>query len=163
MEAIDIKGGQHTFAQHLELRKIIADGELAEFEKFKACMLCLNPEWKVTYTPKSLEYWEEVLIGVEHWAKREKTELKYNPTAEELAAGIDILSLEVGEMSTLTALAEKFSKDPDDILDWKYGKIFNILYTNLKTFLYTVRLEKQRQKAFQLKTEQGKRGKGAKR
>lgn len=143
MKQVDIKGGQMTFGQRIELGQIITNPDLSEFEQFKQSMLCLDPKWTVSQIRAGIKYWHKVLEGIKYWVEREKTELKYNPTPEELAAGIEILSLRVGEMSTIMALAKEFAKDPDEVLKWKYGKVFNILFTNLQSYLYRDRLEKR--------------------
>lgn len=142
MNKVDIRGGQMTFGQRIELGQIITNPELSEFAQFKQVMLCLDPEWTVTQIKSGIKYYYEVLEGVKYWIEREKTELKYNPTPEEVAAGIGKLSLAVGEMSTIMALAKDYGKDPDEILQWKYGKVFNILFTNLQSYLYRERLDK---------------------
>lgn len=144
-----IKDGQFTFGQRIELGQIVSDPKTTEWYKFKACMACLHPDYTIQYNVEEMEYWEEILEGIQWWIRREQNDLKYIPTPEEYAAGIEALSLMVGEMSTICAMAEKFSTgDPDIVLGWKYGKVFNVLYTNLKTFLYKDNLDKQlKQKA----------------
>lgn len=146
MERVDVKGGQLTFGQRIELGRIVTDASLSEFEKFAGCMKCLNPEWRHSDTPKSIDYWGEVLDGLQYWVDREAKELKYTPTEEEREAGVEKMSLLVGEMGTIMALAKDYGKDPDEILDWKYGKVFNILFTNLQSYLYQDRLHKAHEK-----------------
>ena len=143
MKKVDIKGGQMTFGQRIELGRIVSDKDLSEYKKFRACMVCLDPKWTVRDMPRSMKYWEAVLEGISYWVQREAVELKYNPTPEELAAGIEAFTLHTGEMTTIMAIAEQFNTDPDIILEWKYGKVFNILFTNLQAHLYRERLNKQ--------------------
>lgn len=157
----DIKGGQMTFGERIALGRIISGGQI-EVEQFKACMAVMCPGHKVKFTQEEMAYWHEILVGIKYWVHREQKELKYNPTAEEVAAGIDQLTMKVGEMSTITALAEKFAKDPDEILLWKYGKIFNILYNNLQSYLYKVNLDKVIKQKQELKTAQLRAKKGRK-
>lgn len=135
---IDIKGGQMTYSQRIELGQIFSSGK-AESRIFTEMFNCLAPEHKVSFSTKEIEYYNEVIEGLLYWINRETKELQYKPTSEELAAGIRDLSRLVGEMGTLTALAEKFSRDPDEILQWKYGKVYNILYTNKESCLYSRR------------------------
>lgn len=146
-----IKEGQFTFGQRIEMGKIVSNPKTTEWYKFKQMMTCLHPDYVVKYTVEEMEYFEQILEGIKHWVKREKSELKYVPTPEEMAAGIEVLTLRVGEMSTISAMAEKFSRDPDDILEWKYGKVFNLLFTNLQSFLYRDRLDKQLKKKYESK------------
>lgn len=143
MKRVDIKGGQMTFGERIQLGRILSNKSLSEYEKFKASMILLDDAWTIAQVEESIEYFHEVVGGILYWIKREKTDLVYKPTAEELIAGIETLSVKVGEMATISALAKDFGQDPDDVLGWKYGKVFNILYTNLEAYHYRVRLEKR--------------------
>lgn len=132
-----------TFAQRIELGQIITDTTVSEYQKFRAAMVCIDPRWTMASLKQSVAYWQEVLEGIAFWVNREKTELNYKPNPEELAAGIDVLSKRVKEMGTIMALAKDYGRDPDEILGWKYGKVFNILFSNLETFKYNQALEKR--------------------
>lgn len=151
IQRIDIKGGQMTFGQRIELGRIITDEELTDLDKMKEGMQCLGAKWSLRNTSEIVEYWYEVLMGIKYWIEREQAELKYEPSAEEKAAGIAQLSLVVGEMATITALAKDYSKDPDEILEWKYGKVYNLLFTNLQSHLFRERLNKELERKAQQK------------
>lgn len=151
---VDIIGGQMTFGQRIELGRIFTDLRTTQADKFRMTMECIHPGFKPSYTVWELAYFEEILKGIQHWIKREKNELHYKPSAEEISAGIELLTLRVGEMGTITALAEKFSQDPDTILTWKYAKVFNILFNNLQSYLYKDRLEKQLAKKREMESKQ---------
>lgn len=143
MVKVDVKGGELTFGQRLELGRIVADESLTELDKFKKGLEALG--CKGGTITERVAYWHEVLEGLVYWVKRE-AQLKYEPKAEEKAAGIQELTRLTGDMGTVMALAKDFSVDPDVILEWKYGKVYNILYVNLQNFLYNERLEKEREK-----------------
>lgn len=151
IQRIDIQGGQMTFGQRIELGRIITEKELTDIDKMKEGMQCLGAKWSLRNTSEIVEYWYEVLMGIKYWIEREQTELKYEPSAEEKAAGIAQLSLLVGEMATITALAKDYSKDPDEILEWKYGKVYNLLFTNLQSHLFRERLNKELERKAQQK------------
>lgn len=151
IQRIDIQGGQMTFGQRIELGRIITEKELTPIDKMKEGMQCLGAKWSLRNTSEIVEYWYEVLTGIKYWIEREQTELKYEPSAEEKAAGIAQLSLVVGEMATITALAKDYSKDPDEILEWKYGKVYNLLFTNLQSHLFRERLNKELERKAQQK------------
>lgn len=151
IQRIDIQGGQMTFGQRIELGRIITEKELTPIDKMKEGMQCLGAKWSLRNTSEIVEYWYEVLMGIKYWVEREQTELKYEPSAEEKAAGIAQLSLVVGEMATITALAKDYSKDPDEILEWKYGKVYNLLFTNLQSHLFRERLNKELERKAQQK------------
>lgn len=154
MKKVDIRGGQMTFGQRIELGRILTDAHLSEAAKMIAVMRCLDPGWKTTEMPQSIDYFAEVIEGLTYWVKREASELKYEPTEEEQSAGIGQLSKLTGEMGTIMALAKDYGKDPDEILGWKYGKVFNILYTNLQSHLFQERLMKLRER--RMKEKSGK-------
>lgn len=151
IQRIDIQGGQMTFGQRIELGRIITEKELTDIDKMKEGMQCLGAKWSLRNTSEIVEYWYEVLMGIKYWIEREQTELKYEPSAEEKAAGIAQLSMVVGEMATITALAKDYSKDPDEILEWKYGKVYNLLFTNLQSHLFRERLNKELERKAQQK------------
>lgn len=151
IQRIDIKGGQMTFGQRIELGRIITDKDMTDLDKMKEGMQCLGAKWSLRNTSEIVEYWYEVLGGIKYWIEREQAELKYEPSAEEKAAGIAQFSLAVGEMATITALAKDYSKDPDDILEWKYGKVYNLLFTNLQSHLFRERLNKELERKAQQK------------
>lgn len=156
IQRIDIKGGQMTFGQRIELGRIITDKDLTDLDKMKEGMQCLGAKWSLRNTSEIVEYWYEVLGGIKYWIEREQAELKYEPSAEEKAAGIAQFSLAVGEMATITALAKDYSKDPDDILEWKYGKVYNLLFTNLQSHLFRERLNKELERKAQQKANASK-------
>ena len=151
IQRIDIQGGQMTFGQRIELGRIITEKELTDIDKMKEGLQCLGAKWSLRNTSEIVEHWYEVLMGIKYWIEREQTELKYEPSAEEKAAGIAQLSLVVGEMATITALAKDYSKDPDEILEWKYGKVYNLLFTNLQSHLFRERLNKELERKAQQK------------
>ena len=91
---------------------------------------------------KILPYFKRIIEGLEFWSEQEQTLLKYEPSQEELRAGIKDFSKKVGEFSTIKALAKAYNKDPDDILKWEYGKVFGILYTDLEEFKFNKRYQK---------------------
>ena len=132
IQRIDIKGGQMTFGQRIELGRIITDKELTDIDKMKEGMQCLDVKWSLRNTSEIVEYWYEVLLGIKYWIEREQTELKYE--------------------STITALAKDYSKDPDEILEWKYGKVYNLLFTNLQSHLFRERLNKELERKAQQKS-----------
>ena len=82
-------------------------GSVSLSKKLSLIHICVK--WSLRNTSEIVEYWDEVLLGIKYWIEREQTELKYEPSAEEKAAGIAQFSLVVGEMATITALAKDLS------------------------------------------------------
>ncbi|MDE5709162.1 MAG: hypothetical protein K2I32_06935 [Alistipes sp.] len=133
---IDIRGGKLTYGQRIEIGEILAREGASVSEKYTATMKCLHPDWVQAFTPEWIAWFEEVVDGLRYWMERETTMLAYQPTAEEIAAGINNLGKKLGPMMTVMTLAEKFGKDPDEILQWEYGKVFGLLYADLEGFKY---------------------------
>lgn len=143
LSKIDIKAGDMSFGQRIEIGKILQDTEKGEVQKFKEIFKCLHDyEPKPTEYGKLVSYLDEIIIGIKHWIDLEATLLKYEPTSEEMQAGINELSEKIGEFGTIKALAKTFGKDPDEILEWKYAKVFGILYTDLEEHKFQMRYNK---------------------
>lgn len=121
-----------TFGQRIELGEIFesSSDEVIKFEKVFVCLHEYKP--KPTEYIKLIDYFNEIVSGIMFWIEQESTLLKYEPSQEELAAGVKDLSAKIGEFGTIKALAKAYGQDPDDILKWNYGKVFGILYTDLE-------------------------------
>lgn len=136
---IDIKAGDLTFGQRIEIGKIMAlkENEIVKFEKIFECL------HKIKIKPKEYSkyvgYYGKILEGLIFWVEKENTLLKYEPTTKEKRAGIKQLSTNIGEFGTIKALAKAYNQDPDTILQWKYGKVFGILYTDFEEYKYNLR------------------------
>lgn len=128
-QRIDVKGGEFTFSQRLDMGAILAQKDKPEHEMFLETIKCLygrEPVGVVEYR-EAFKLWQEAVEGLAFWVKVEAEQLKYHPTADEKDAGIDRFSSEVGELGTVYSIAKAFGKDPDEILLWKYGKVFGYL------------------------------------
>ncbi|OJV40842.1 MAG: hypothetical protein BGO29_14840 [Bacteroidales bacterium 36-12] len=142
MSEIDIKSGKITFGQRIELGKIFQgdDTEIVKFEKVFLCMHDFKPA--MTEYTKLTDYFNRIIRGITYWIEQEQTLLKYDPSPEELNAGIKDLSDKIGEFGTIKALAKNYGKDPDEVLKWEYGKVFGILYSDLEEYKYQQRFNK---------------------
>ena len=139
---IDIKAGKLTFGQRIDIGKLMGS-DVSEVEKFEQTFEILHGfKPKIIEYRKYIGYFSEIIEGLKFWAEKEATMLKYEPTPEEKQAGIKDFSQKVGEFSTVKALAKTYSRDPDEILEWEYGKVFGILYTDLEEHKFNVRYQK---------------------
>lgn len=143
MRKVDIKGGQFTYGQRIELGQILADDSITDIERFFKAMHCLLPDFTAADIERGRRWWiEDVLPGLAYWVEREKKELHREFTQDERLAGAAAVGRRVGYMGTVAALAKEYSIDPDEILKWKYAKVFNILYVDLQNNLYRERYAK---------------------
>ena len=136
--------GMFSYGQRIEVGQVFDNDELSAYEKMKQAWRVLYG-WNGRLMPPRLrvKMFNRMLDGLKYWADLEKAELHYTPTAEEERAGLARLNSEVGAMGTVNALAQKFGKDPDEILRWEWAKVFGILRTDLKEYLYNRRLSEQ--------------------
>lgn len=102
---IDIRGGKLTYGQRIELGEILAREGSSISEKYSAVMQCLYPDWVQTFEKEWVAWFEEIVEGLRYWMQREATMLAYQPTAEEIAAGINNLGKKLGPMMTVMTLA----------------------------------------------------------
>ena len=145
LKEIDIKAGDLTFGQRIELGKILTSGE-PEFDIFKQCVECLygkRPRLTLLNVKENIRIFTNIVEGIKYWMDLEKELLKYEPTIQERRAGISDLTAKVGEYATIKALAKTYAQDPDTILTWKYGKVFGLLYTDLEEYKFQLKLHKQ--------------------
>lgn len=149
---VDIKGGKLTFAQRIELGEIFGNGELSEAEKFERAIKCMygkkpTPKQYGQYVGK----FKAIVEGLQYWCEAEAKMLYCEPTADERAAGIEEYSKNIGVFGTVKAIAKTFGQDPDDVLQWEYGKVFSILYTDLEDYKYQRRLNKVIERKYKFK------------
>lgn len=140
----DIKAGQLTYGQRLELGGILANkDEVSEFEVFNRTIECLYGR-----RPQRGEYkhavrlFESAIDGMAFWVKVEAEQLKYTPSQEEKDAGVERYSAEVGELGTAYDIAKEYKIDPDEVLGWKYGKVFGHLRKRKAEYDYQKRYDK---------------------
>jgi len=146
LERIDIKAGDLTYGQRIELGNLYAS-QKSEVDKFKETFHILH-NVKIDFSNLKqmkmyVEYFQQIVDGLQFWFEKEKTLLEYIPEPEEVRAGIKELGEKVGYFGAIKTLAKNYSQDPDDILEWKYGKVFGIIYTDFEEFKYQKRLNKQ--------------------
>lgn len=132
-----------TYGQRIAVGKCFEKSQ-NDLEIFKTVFKELHditPELKdiAELTP----YFQRIADGLKYWLDAESKMLVREPSHEEKMAGVKELYEKIGEYGTLTTLSEKYSKDPDEILNWKYSKVFGILYTDLQKSLYSERLQKE--------------------
>lgn len=139
---IDVKAGKLTFGQRIALGKIIEKGgnEYLMMKQIIKAMHDVDVKRKDIIRLKP--YIVEIIEGLAYWIEKEIELLNYEPTAEEIQAGISELSGKIGNFGTIKSLAKNYSREPDEILKWEYGKVFGILYTDLEEYKFQKRYNK---------------------
>ena len=149
---VDIKGGKLTFAQRIELGEIFGNGDMSEVEKFEQAIKCIyGKKIKPNQYGQYVGKFRAIVEGLQYWCEAEARMLHNEPTADERAAGIEEYSKNIGIFGTVKAIAKTFGQDPDDVLQWEYGKVFSILYTDLEDYKYQRRLNKVIERKYKFK------------
>lgn len=147
LRRIDYEGGAFTYGNRIAVAHICQDTTISEYAKMKACWHELYG-WNARLLPLPwrVRELERMMRGLAHWAEVEQQTLKYEPTPEELRAGIKDYSDAVGDMGTIKAMAKAYAQDPDTVLGWSWGKVYGILLTDLEEYRFGERLRKQYEK-----------------
>ena len=140
---LDWEGRDFTYGQRIELGEIFGEKDRSEYSKLCDAFKCLyGCDRRILPMKLRIRVFDGILKGLKGWIDREQKMLSYTPSGEELSAGIRELSAKVGSMSTIKSMAKTYSVDPDRILEWPYGKVFGILYTDLEERKYEKKLQK---------------------
>lgn len=143
IERVDIKAGELKYWQRIELGRILTSTELDDTQRFLKAIECMvERELEISEYVEAMEYFQEIVAGITLWVERENSELQYTPTTQELQAGIEELSKEVGDFGTANELAKNYGKTPEEVLDWEYHVVFAILRDDAKKNRYRTRLTK---------------------
>ena len=133
--------GEFSYGQRIAIGEILQNEDKTWYQRIKECWKELYG-WNVRLLIPILrvKMLDRMTEGIRYWVDVEEKTLKYEPTAEENKAGLAKLNAEVGHLGTVKALAEKFGVDPDIILGWQWGKVYGILFAELKESEYQRRL-----------------------
>ena len=138
---VDVKSGAFSFGERIEIGHIMTsedDPYVKAVFVFKT-LHGFRPNWLAVQLLN--RYILSIFEGLKYWLEAEKN-LKYTPTPEEAEAGIEDFSKKIGEVGTVTELAEKFGKDPDVILRWDYAKVYGIMYAALEKYKFQKKVQK---------------------
>lgn len=140
---MDLSDGLFTYGQRIELGGIFSDTGRSEYRRLADAFKVLYG-YKCTLLPIKwrVRLLNGIVEGLTEWIRKESEMLAYTPTDDEERAGIAELTRRVGSMGTIDALAEKYGKDPDEILGWSYAKVFGILFSDLEKAKYQRRYDK---------------------
>lgn len=138
-----MEGGEFTYGNRIALGDIFAEEGKTEYQKLKAAFHeVYGYSCRLVPLRRRLAMLNDIAQGLLSWVEKEQKLLHYKPSPNELAAGIKELSERVGSMSTIKAIAKAYGRDPDEVLQWSYSKVFGILFTDLEEFNYQTRYNK---------------------
>jgi len=138
-DKINIKAGDMTFSQRIGLGKIMLS-DISEVEKFERVFkflhgIELNPDDRSEMDENSdlIDYFREIVTGLAFWIQQESL-MKYELTPKERINqdnSTDTLQVPGG---TINAIARKYNVGLDDVLNWEYKKVFQILFDDYEVY-----------------------------
>lgn len=138
--SVNMAEGEFTYGNRIALGSIFEDTETSDYEKLKRSFREIyGYSCRLLPIRRRVRVLNDILKHLHEWVKREQELLHYQPTSEEVAAGIAEYSKRVGSLATIQAVAKKFATDPDEVLQWDYAKVFGILFNDLEEFKYNER------------------------
>lgn len=141
--SLDIEGGEFTYGNRIALGDILSDESRSEYQRLKAAFRELyGYSCRLLPLGMRVRALRRIVEGVTAWVRKEGEMLHYEPSAEEVAAGVGELTRRVGNFPTIKALAKAYGRDPDEVLAWDYAKVFGILHTDLEEHKYEERYSK---------------------
>jgi hypothetical protein len=90
---------------------------------------------------KVYEYVKDVITKLNTWSEKEKA-LHYEPTAEEVRAGINQISEKLQEFATVDAIAKRMHISHDETLRLPYSTVYMMLLADLEHSKFERRLNK---------------------
>lgn len=146
---INLHNGEFAYGIYISLKKIIFEASKIENE-IKQSHLLISQIFKTFFkrelnyndiTPELVQFVENVVKEVVFWQEQEKKYLDFQPTQEEISAGIKQLNEKVGIWGTLKTIGKDYHIDPEEVLQWNLNKVFHILRTDLEESKYQRRLK----------------------
>jgi hypothetical protein len=119
-----------TFNQRIELGKLYGMN-IPDFEKYEKVFVLLQGREPQEADLKGwTEYLWNTAVSFSYWMKQERL-LRTEPISiKQSAPGQTKYSV----TDTIYALAKKYSVKPEEVLNWDYEKVFNILLTDLENY-----------------------------
>lgn len=148
----DLKTGNITFGQYIDLRQTLADyGKNKDIlALYKSIFAILKgKDFAVDFTDSTnIEFINQVLKELHTWQQREENTLQNTVSPQEQQAGIKEFSDQVGWLGVVIPLSKDYHISPDTLLaTWKYKEVYSVLfYENQKT-----KYEQRLSKAYKLK------------
>lgn len=144
---VDVKNGDISYGAYIGVKRLLAGAKEYNLGLITEVIETIHKGYKysatdLTYVRAMVKYFNSIVEGIAYWGEKEAEMLYYEPSDEELRAGVREYSQRVGETATIKAIAKNFGQDPDQVLSWKYSKVFGILYTDLEEYKYSQRFNK---------------------
>lgn len=141
---VDIDAGEYTYQNRIAFGEIFSREDLSEYAKLaEAFREVYGYSGRWLWRKKRLKRYTEIAQGLADWVRLEQHALTHTPSADEVAAGVEEYSKEVGEDGTVAALAEQFGQTPMQIRRWPYYEAFRYLRANALNARFQKRLQNQ--------------------
>ncbi|MDR2066109.1 MAG: hypothetical protein LBP85_10445 [Prevotellaceae bacterium] len=137
---IDILSERFTFGQRLEfnrLSELTYDHQIIEAVIYVLYEIKVKPEYYVSV----YGHVKDVLTKLNIWNEKEKA-LQYEPTPEEIRAGINQISDKLKEFATVDAIAKRMHISHDDSLKLPYSTVYMMLLADFEHSKFERRLSK---------------------
>jgi hypothetical protein len=119
-----------TFNQRIELGKLYGMN-IPDFEKYEKVFVLLQGREPQEADLKGwTEYLWNTAVSFSYWMKQETLLRSESTINKQSVPG----QKEYSVTDTINALAKKYSVKPEEVLNWDYEKVFNILLTDLENY-----------------------------
>lgn len=114
------------YGERIGLVRILSDTTLGEFGKAREIIKLLHDIDITPHDAASLDgYIVRIVQGLNAWLLREKNECYVPPLPEQMQAGIETMSKEIGDMGGVVAMAKQFC--------WTFEQVYKMPYTDVFT------------------------------
>lgn len=141
----DLSIAKETY-QKIEMAKTYLQSKKPILALSEIVELYYGENLKDTLIVDSLGKGLALLQKIDEFTKSYPELYEYQPTPEEVEAGVEDLSV-LGSFYTVKKMAEKFQKHPDEILNWEAG----VVYAFLKADAIDARINRNLQKIYSRK------------
>lgn len=130
-----------TYGERIELGALLATQNEEDYYYLSNAFKILykrNMSGIKEYKMFAEDFQSNVIDGIVYWMELEREYLSSEATSDEIAAGAN--EMKTAKMGTIYKLARDYGQDPDTILEWKYTKVFGILWNDAELARYEKRL-----------------------
>lgn len=148
----DIAGGDMSYGEYIQLCRVLSQENADDIQICQQLIKTLhNKDIGVRAAKRLLPYAKEIAEGIIAWVQREKDECSVPPTNEQIAAGLDKLSKEVGDMGGVVAISQQMGMTFEQVYNLPYVEVFTLN----KVESARIRYERRYTKVLERKSKHG--------